>query len=362
MAIWSRIQAQSFNVSEMMNSLIGRTTLDAIRNLVRKLNDLASDISTYVSKGTLESDLQRLTLLEGRVLGAVWSEEFIVSLGSKDGLMQGDHLVAFNEVPITNKKGEVIYRDRKEVAKFEIVDMTAETDRAKARLVALVAGGDSARVPQEGDVVRIDVDHARSVRGGRATPVGPAAGPAALVEPVSPVETLVRNGDRYFEDGYLSQALQQYEQASQLKSGDPAIRARIGRTHLRLKNFYDAETLFENILSQGEAIPFDVQHRHGFGKPCSGILWFQKGKVWYQPERGDHAFEIGGSQILDFKIVYDGLAFDLTFRSADSKQESYDFVPTAITRLKYRRIPDEDMPDQVKLVRLIDRLWTTCLK
>jgi hypothetical protein len=48
-------------------------------------------------------------------------------------------------------------------------------------------------------------------------------GPAARACRAEDLETLVRRGDRYFEDGHYAQALEQYQRATGFDPEDPDV-------------------------------------------------------------------------------------------------------------------------------------------
>jgi curli biogenesis system outer membrane secretion channel CsgG len=80
-AVWNRfIASSSFATAEFSSSLIGRTTVDAARNVVRKLSDLSSELRRYSSEESLESNVQQLGEAEGKILGEVGPELYVVSL------------------------------------------------------------------------------------------------------------------------------------------------------------------------------------------------------------------------------------------------------------------------------------------
>lgn len=151
--IWYGLtRSNSFGTSELPNSLIGRTALKAIANVVRKLSDLSTEAVGYTAGDSAESITQQLSSIEGQILGSISASEFVVSLGSKDGLAKGDQLIVFSEVPVRNKKGVVIFKKRQETGKLEITDVTSASDRAIARFIP-GTGEVGATQPQEGDPV-----------------------------------------------------------------------------------------------------------------------------------------------------------------------------------------------------------------
>jgi len=321
---------------------------------------LADEVAGYVAEDAAERMVKGLEGLEGKILGAVSSEEFVVSLGTRDGLATGDQLIAFTEIPMKNSKGEIIYRDRKELGKLEVADVSFADDRAKARFVAASPGAPAGGRPREGDIVKVDVARARSIRGAKtvgpgAVPTGPGAAPS---ESGASTESLLRKGDSYMEGKYYPQALRQYQQANQLKPNDPAIITKIAKAQLHLRNFFELETIFENLLREGVPVTLDVYHDHAFGS-CAGALAVDKGKLSYHPRRGDHGFQLSPQEIRHIEVSErEAPFFHLRFVGSDNKEKKYNFAPVAFARYeKAQLVVDEaDREDCVKLLRLLHRL------
>ncbi len=303
MEVWRVLLRSGTWTAEWASSLIGRASLDAVRSVVGKLRDLADEVAGYTAADAVERMVKGLESREGKILGAVSSEEFVVNLGTRDGLVVGDHLIAFTEIPVKNSKGEIVYRDRRELGKLEVADVSFAEDRAKARFVAASPGARAGGRPQEGDIVKVDVAHARVIRGAKpagpgALPSGPGARPS---ESAVSVEPLLRRGDAYMDGKYYPQALRQYQQADQLKPNDPAILARIAKAQLHLRNFFELETIFENLLRDGQPVTVEVYHDHAFGS-CAGTLAVGRGELSYQPRRGDHGFQVSPRQITYIEV------------------------------------------------------------
>jgi curli biogenesis system outer membrane secretion channel CsgG len=350
MEIWQLIIRSQSIVGEWYSSLIGRTAIDATRDVVRKLNQLASELADYAAADALENQVKQLSGLEGKILGEVSSNEFVINLGTRDGLIVGDNLKVFRNTPIKNKKGEVIYVDRKELGKLEIIDTSFASDKSKVRYVSVSSETSDILKPREGDTVKVDLDHARVIRGAKS-----AAPPS--------VELLLRKGDRYMEDKHFSLALQQFQQANKLKPNDPQIISRMAKAHLYLRNFYELENILTNMIHQNIPIEIDVYHPHFLGY-CSGTFLIEGERISYQPQRGDHGFQTTVKAIVQIEINEakgGGLpSLYLKFIGTDKKEKKYNFIPVAISKIeKGQIIVDEfDREDCLKFLRLIHRVLT----
>lgn len=349
--IWRLILRSQSLTGEWSSSLIGRATVEAIRDVVRKLSNLADEVAEYVASDALNNLIQQLSGVEGKILGTIGSDEYVVSLGTIDGLTLGDRLITFREIPIKNKKGEVIYRERKEVGKLEIVDVSFANDRAKAKFIEVSPEAPAGLRPNEGDTVKVDLEQARTIRG------------AKISAPTS-VESLLRKGDRYLEDKYFSLALRNFQQANQLKPNDPDIVARIAKAQLFLRNFYELETIYENMLNQDVPITIDVYHHHFIGS-CVGTLSIERGRLSYYPQKGDHGFQLSFQEIRRIEVSEETTpSLHLRFLGTDNKEKKYNFTPVAFTQPEKGQIAvDEfDREDCLKFLRLVHRLITESMK
>lgn len=365
--IWFQcLRSQSFNTAEMSNSLIGRTSVQAVKDVVRKLSDLAGEVSSYATAESAASAVEPLSQLEVKILAAIGPAEFVVSAGNKSGLMKGDYLTVYSEVPIKNKKGEVVYRERKEVAKLELTDSDPSGERSKARILQ-----PGAATPQEGDVVKVDLNRARDLRG--AAPglapsvpssdaplaVGPAAGASAA--------EIIKRGDRYFEDGYYAQALDQYRKAEQLKPNDHGLLSRIVGTHFYLADFLEAETLAGRMIADGSFLGIPSVHGHAFGN-CLGGFNLRKGRGWFATQKSDHSFAFTRGTLVHVGLGRDDTWLEFTVREANGKEKRYDLLPLIfVEKAKgdFSRadfvVPEAKRADHAKLLNVLRRLIASSL-
>jgi curli biogenesis system outer membrane secretion channel CsgG len=362
--VWNRFTASgSFVETEFSSSLIGRATVDAIRDVVRKLSDLSSELSRYTSEESLESNVQQLGEAEGKILGEVGPEQFVVSLGIANGLLKGDRLKIYSEVLTRNKAGEVIYREQKETGVLEVFDVSMK-DRAKVRFLGSGQPADPRGVaPREGDVVKIDLEYARTLRGtaktGSGANPGGAGRPGGSTGNAADYQTFLKKGDRFLEDEYYSQALEQYQKALALKPNDPELLDRMATAHLFLKDFTEVEELAEKILDQGAPLTIPMAHQHFTGQ-CRGELVIQKGQLSFRTKTGEHDFKLAPANIVQMQQAIVPQNIVLRWRGPDGKEKKYDLLmPGLFKKNPLTGAPEIDaqgMKDTIKATRIVLRL------
>ncbi len=326
--IWNRLVASGASATaELSNSLIGRATEEAIRDVVRKLNDLYAQLGSYTADVSMESGLEQLGASEGKILADLGQGFFIVSLGSNHGVTKGDRLEVLEEIVTKNKKGEVVYREQKPVGSLEVVDVSMQ-DRAKARHLEVAQTGGSP-LPHEGDGVRIDLQYARALRGAAKTDraaSSSASGQPAVADPAAQVQALIEKGDRFVEERYYSQALEQYDKALSLSPENPDLLDRLARAKFFLNDFLEGEAIWERALGLGGPITIPIAHNHTFGS-CSGVLVIEKGTLSYRSGKSDDNFKVDRAGLLDAQGgILTGTNFPrLVFRWRDvnGKEKTY---------------------------------------
>ncbi len=364
-AVWNRfIASGSFATVEFSSSLIGRATVDAIGNVVRKLSDLSSELRRYSSEESLESNVHQLGEAEGKILGEVGPEQYVVSLGIGNGLVKGDRLKVYSEVLTKNKNGEVIYREQKEGGILEVIDVSMK-DRAKAHFLGSSQAADPRGVaPREGDLVKIDVEYARKMRGTAEGSSG--ANPGGVGRPDGPAgsaadyQTFRKKGDRFLEDEYYSQALEQYQKALALKPNDPELLDRVASAHLFLKDFAEAEALAEKILDQGAPLTVPMAHQH-FSGQCRGELVIQKGQLSFRTKTGEHDFKLARADIVQIQQAIVPQNIVLRWRGPDGKVKKYDLLMPGVFFKKNPltgapEIDAQGMKDASKAAKILLRL------
>jgi curli biogenesis system outer membrane secretion channel CsgG len=362
-AAWNRfIASGSFATAEFSSSLIGRATVDAVRNVVRKLSDLSSELRRYSSEESLASNVEQLGEAEGKILAEVGPEQYVVSLGMGNGLVKGDRLKVYSEVLTKNKNGEVIYREQKEGGVLEVIDVSMK-DRAKARFLGSGQAAEPRGVPpREGDLVKIDVEYARKMRGsaegGSGANPGDVGRLGGSTGNAADYQTFRKKGDRFLEDEYYSQALEQYQKALALKPNDPELLDRVASAHLFLKDFAEAETLAEKILGQGAPLTIPrVGHQH-FSGQCVGELVIQKGQLSFRTKTGQHDFKLAPADIVEIRQAIMPQNIVLRWRGPDGKEKKYDLLmPVKKDPLTGRpEIDAQGMKDAIKATRIVLRL------
>ncbi|MCL6564980.1 MAG: hypothetical protein K6U09_01000 [Acidobacteriia bacterium] len=331
--VWDQILAGGmFHASskEGLDSLIGRATIQAVQAVVRKLNDLARVLPPPEAGPTAaEIELTALEKLEGKVLAQVGAETRILGVGKNHSLRVGDRLIVSGEQVIRDQRGQEVYRVRRQTGIVEIVDVDSAPDRSMARVVEVSeAGANIASVGREGDVLKVDMNRARELRQvlGSNSPSGKSEENPIDVE--EKVREHIRRGDRFFEDKYFGQALDEYRKADALKPGTYEILSRIGAALLYLGDFYETEITAEQLLKRGDAVEFHVLHGHLLGQ-CIGSLRIQLGRLSFVPRGGDHGFVVPGSDVLiftrDFNKTINREGLMLRIRK-ENKERRYDFV------------------------------------
>lgn len=127
-----------------------------------------------------------------------------------------------------------------------------------------------------------------------------------------------------------------------------------------MKDFHGAEDLFGAMLQRGEAVPFDVHHRH-FLSSCEGTLWIQNDSILFEPRMGSHHVEFMTAQVRVFRVSGDTVRFEI--RNQKNKRKRFAFFPTAVTEPDEEAVdlvvPDEYHDDRGKLLHVMTRLWET---
>lgn len=358
LAVWNRFsQVGAVVNSEWTNSLIGRAAEDAIAKVVRQLIDLSAEVRGHAAADAASDAVDRLAAASGSVIAGLPDGTFVVSLGREAGLSKGDWLTISREAVTRNSKGQVVYREQQLVGRLEVIDVSM-ADRAKAKS----ADGQTAAV-REGDLVTLDLTRARTLRGG---PRGATS--SALVSAHSPApehksgsDALVKRGDRYYEDGYFAQALEQYNRAAEASPGNGVIASKVVRTKLLLKDFMEAEDEAQALLAGGHALSLPVIHGHYIGY-CDAEITLVAGGLSMRPAKGDHAFEADQSTLVGIEQGRFGSttvpALVIRVRGQDGKTKKYELVFRSFLRPSSdgRRLHAEDPEDLARLTRLVIRL------
>jgi curli biogenesis system outer membrane secretion channel CsgG len=361
MATYRRLVQTGIFSAEAQDSLFGRTTIEAIRNAVRKLSDLSAEISNYTAGEATGATIDALGAASGLITADVGGV-FIVSLGLTQGLQKGDHLRVFAEQVTRNQRGEVVYREDQEIGVLEVIDVSM----AAAAKTQLLPSASRPRAPMEGDIVRVDVEYAKALRAA-AGPGGLAAGGAP--DAAAEVQRLVLQGDRYTEDRYFAQAVDCYQRALALRPDTPDIMGKLVSAYLYNKQLAEAEDLISRLFAVSGSVSISVLHNHFIGS-CAGDLIIRSDGIEYIPQKGDHGFRVPAR---DVTSVVEGRlgpvlpSLVLRFRDAKGDDKKYDFLMPAYLRtldpngidLEHMFIgSDEALADTAKVDRIIIRLMS----
>ncbi len=301
--IWIGWQRTGRGTMEFTSTLFGKATVAAVKDIVRKLNALSTTINDVASESLLIKESERLTQAQGQVLGDEGGGLWILSVGSSSGLRKGDHLKLTRDNIVKDQSGKEIYRKSIEIGSMEITDVSQAT-ASEARLIA--ANGGTAVGPKAGDIVRIDVDYARSLRGGSAPAAG-ASSPIVAMPTVGSsagggdarLETLIKRAESLQRDKFWSQALDVCKQASALSPGDARVLECEASAHYMMKDFVEGDESAEKLLQSGVSFSVPMAHYHSMSI-CSGNLTIQKGKLTFKGTKD--GFEASASDLQGIQV------------------------------------------------------------
>jgi curli biogenesis system outer membrane secretion channel CsgG len=286
--LWRGIIAGS-GTFESSSSLIGRATMDAVKDIVRKLSSLSGTVRERSAAAAIGADLDRLGSVKGQVAaeegGGLW---ILGGIGSGNGLKIGDHLRLIHENIVKDKAGKEVYRKPIEIGSMEVTDVS-QPDHAEARFIPGTTGG-AAATPRADDVVTVDMDFARKLRGGGSAPPVAEAGGVAVNSgsdaSSAQLEGVIKRADSYVHDQFWSRALDEYTQAAAINPNDPRVPQGQALSHYMLGDFIEGDESAEKLLHGGGTFTFPVAHYHGMGI-CNGELKIQQGKLTYSGGKGD---------------------------------------------------------------------------
>jgi len=340
-----RVTKSNSMTTELTSSLIGKTTTEAVKDVVRKLNALSATVREASHQASLSQVVERLASAQGMVLGDEGGGLWIVGLGSDAGLVKGDRLKLTHENIVRDKKGNILYKKAIEIGTMEITDISMG-DRSEARFVPASADGSSLPKPQENDTVKVDVEYARALRGGgMPSSVSSASAPpvtSSAIAPAASTEAFLKRADGYLEGRFWSQALYEYNKAAAATApNDPRVLLGISTARYMLKDFTEANETADKLLQTGSPLKIPVAHNHSFGF-CTGELLIQKGQLSFKPHKPDHAFEVVASGLVGVEIgllprsvwtssPHEGRSnipvFVIRWRDTSGHEKKYDMLP-----------------------------------
>ena len=336
METWYRCTTSGSLTAEASSSLIGRATTEAVKDIVRKLNTLSETIRQRGAGAALNASLDNLGSAKGQILaeegGGLW---IVGGIGSGNGLQKGDRLKLMHENLIKDKSGKVIYRKSVDVGSAEVTDVS-QADHAEVRFVS--SGG---ATPQVNDAVSVDIDYAKTLRGGGNQP---AASGAASSAPVAAstgsnaqFEQLIKRANSYMSDKLWAQALDEYNQAGATNPSDPRVLQGQTATHYMMGDFIEGDDTAEKLLATGSALKLPVAHYHSMGI-CTGQLSIQRGKLAYVSDKGD-GFDIAPGNLAGVEVrrmpkpmmanekAPDWLVLEIRWRDSGGHEKKYQMLP-----------------------------------
>jgi curli biogenesis system outer membrane secretion channel CsgG len=347
MSTWYRCTTSGSITSELSSSLVGRTTTEAIKDIVRKLNALSETVRERGAGEALSSSLDRLGGAKGQILanegGGLW---IVGGIGSGVGLQKGDRLQVTHENLVKDKAGKVVYRKQVQVGLMEVTDVS-EADHAEARFLANQVDGGVAS-PQANDLVSVDINYARSLRGGGAGAAPGTASAGGVTAPSAPGagspggDEFIKRAEGYMSDRFWSQALDQYRQAAAITPNDPRVLQGQAIAHYMMQDFIEGDESADKLIQTGSPLTVPVAHYHSMGI-CRGQLAIQKGKLAYTSDKSD-GFEVTAGDFIGAEVrtlphpkiaiekAPDWPVLELRVRDEKGKEKKYEMLAYAYSR------------------------------
>jgi curli biogenesis system outer membrane secretion channel CsgG len=333
---WYRYISSGFATGELSSSLIGRTTLEAVKDVVRKLNALSATVRAASQEASMNQALDQMANAKGQLLGDAGGGTWIVGLGASAGIQKGDHLIVTHDNVIRDKAGHVLYKKPLEIGTMEVTDVSM-ADRAEARLLPSASG---TQRPQENDIVRVDVEYAHTLRGGgsasnSSSSSGNSSGSSAGAS--AQLDQYLRRADSYMNDKFWSQALDEYTKAAGIAPNDPRVLDGQASAHYMLGDFLEADDLSNKLLRTDSPLSVPVAHYHSMGL-CIGRLLIKNGSIAYSG-RGNDNFEVPAASVLSIEIrrvsksfmsneqAPDWPVLEVRLRDTSGHEKKYDFLP-----------------------------------
>src|ERR1017187_1898242 len=340
MATWRGITSSSAFTAESSSSLIGRATTDAINDIVRKLNSLSDIVQKRSAAAAIGASVDNLTSAKGEVVadegGGLW---IVGGIGNANGLRVGDHLKLVHESVVKDKTGKVVYQKAVDIGSMEVTDVS-QPDHAEVRFLPGSGSGSSVS-PQANDTVTVDVEYAKTLRGGGGSPAMAAtnATGAILGTGVSSAEldAAIKRADSYVGDHFWSQALDEYNHAAAINPNDQRVLEGEALSHYMLGDFIEGDQFSEKLLQSGDAFTVPIAHFHPMGT-CTGELKIQHGKLVFSSQKGD-GFDVGPQGVveIDVKKISKGMManeklpdwpmINLRWRESDGHEKDYQMFP-----------------------------------
>jgi len=341
MDTWYRCTSSGSITAELTSSLIGRATTEAVKDIVRKLNALSETVRERGAGAALNASLENLANAKGQIVaeegGGLW---IIGGLGSANGVQRGDRLKLTHENLVKDKAGKVVYRKPVDIGLMEVTDVS-QADHAEARLIPNQTGG--ATNPQANDLVSVDMEYARALRGGNKV-VTPSPGSssgsplaAGSSSTNSQLEQLLKRADSYVSDKFWSQALDEYKQAAAINPNEPRVLQGEALSHYMMGDFIEGNDSADKLLQAGSPLTVPIAHYHSMGT-CTGQLTIQRGKLAFLSDKSD-GFEVTPAGLAAVEVrkiskpmmanekAPDWPVLEIKWRDSGGHEKKYQMIP-----------------------------------
>jgi curli biogenesis system outer membrane secretion channel CsgG len=332
--LFQRVIAGAVTI-ESSSSLIGKATMDAVRDIVSKINQLSGTVGRRDLRHELDAAIKVLSSANPTIVaeegGGLW---ILGGIGSANGLRVGDHLVLKHDSGVRDKNGVIVYHKYVVIGQMEVTDV-GQADHAEARFTADSSGGGKAQV---NDPAFVDVEYAKKLRGGAGTASGSSGGvtPDSSSASDDQFQQSLKRADSFVRDRYWSQALDEYKQAGAMNPNDVHVLAGEAISHYALGDFLEGDDLAEKLMQKNGALTFPVAHYHGMGL-CTGQLTIQEGNLAFTGGNGD-AFDVAGQGISEVQVrkiskgmmanekIPDLPIINIRFRDSGGKEKDYQML------------------------------------
>ncbi len=340
MDTWYRCTTSGSITAETSSSLIGRATIEAVKDIVRKLNTLSATVRERSAGGTLNASVQNLETARGQIVaeegGGLW---IIGGIGSANGLQKGDRLTLSHESVVKDKAGKVVYRKPISVGMMEVTDVS-QPDHAEAKLLPSLNGVPAN--PQTNDVVSVDTGYARNLRGGTRSVMSSAATSAPSVGgtvagPNPQMEQLLKRADSYTGDKFWAQALDEYQRAAAINASDPRVIQGQAMSHYMMGDFIEGDESADKLLQRGSPFTVPVAHYHSMSL-CTGQLTIQRGRLAFVSDKSD-GFDVGAAGLAAVEVrklskpmmanekAPDWPVLEIVWRDSGGHEKKYQMLP-----------------------------------
>jgi curli biogenesis system outer membrane secretion channel CsgG len=333
MATWTRCITSGTITAEESSSQIGRATTEAVKDIVRKLNELSATVRERGAASARDASLNSLANAQGQLVadegGGLW---VVGGIGIANGLRKGDHLTLMRENVVKDSTGKVVYRKSAPIGAMEVTDVS-EADHAEARYLA---NSESASVkPQAHDIITVDMKYAGALRGGAhdsTTGIG-----VVSAVPAGELDEILKRADGYVSDRFWSQALDEYGKAAALNSQDARVLQGQATTHYMMEDFIEGDDSANKLLQTGGQFSLNIAHYHAMGL-CKGQMVIQKGKLIFRSGSQD-GFELSATDLEAVEVrnlpksfmvneaVPDWPVLEIVVRDAKGHSKKYEMLP-----------------------------------